>query len=277
MWAAQSTYEILGTRVRVRSQEPSINRELDRLLGRFQVEGNLPVRPSRTLSVTEPKPGTHARLWLYQDCRRITGASEPVVVVSRLLAEANRLAVEAYRSFAIHSGVVAKNERVVAFPAQTGGGKSTLTAACVLNGFSYVSDEALCVDLETAEVMPYPKPLGLSPASRDLLGLPPPTAPWGEVSEWVVNVEEIGGLPAVGSLTLSEVVMAEYGQSEQTLEPVPASEVMTTLLRMSFNSYKHPEASFHLTARLAGEVQGWRLRYGDPLRAAALLSERLFR
>jgi hypothetical protein len=84
-------------------------------------------------------------------------------------------------------------------------------------------------------------------------------------------------VPAVGSLTLSDVVIAEYGHSEQTLEPVPASEVMTTLLRMSFNSYKHPEASFRLTARLAGEVQGWRLRYDDPLRAAALLGERLFR
>ena len=261
----------------MRSQEPSTNRELDRLLGRFQVEEDRPVRPSRTLSVTESESDAHTRLWLYRDCRRIAGVGEPVAVLSQLLAEVNRLAVEAYRSFAIHSGVVAKRERAVAFPAQTGGGKSTLTAACVLNGFSYVSDEALCVDLETAEVTPYPKPLGLSPASRDLLGLPPATAPWGKVGESVVNVEEIGGLPAVGSLTLSDVVMAEYGHSEQTLEPVPASEVMTTLLRMSFNSYKHPEASFHLTARLAGEVQGWRLRYGDPLRAAVLLSKRLFR
>ena len=277
MWAAQSTYEILGTRVQVRSQEPSINRELDRLLGRFQVEGDRPVRPSRTLSVIEPESGTDTRLSLYRDCRRIAGTGEPVVVVSQLLAEANRLAVEAYSSFAVHSGVVAKGERVVAFPAQTGGGKSTLTAACVLDGFSYVSDEALCVDLETAEVMPYPKPLGLSPASRDLLGLPPATAPWGGVRESVVNVEEFGGVPAVGFLKLSDVVIAEYGHSEQTLEPAPASEVMTTLLRMSFNSYKHPEASFRLTARLAREVQGWRLRYGDPLRAAALLGERLFR
>jgi hypothetical protein len=277
VWVAQSTYEILGTRVRVRSQEPSINRELDRLLARFEVEGDRPVRPSRTLSVTEPESDTHTRLWLYRDCRRIAGAGEPAVVVSQLLAEANRLAVEAYSSFAVHSGVVAKRERAVAFPAQTGGGKSTLTAACVLDGFSYVSDEALCVDLETAEVTPYPKPVSLSAASRDLLGLPPATAPWGKLSESIVNVEEFGGVSAVGSLTLSDVVIAEYGHSEQTLEPVPASEVMTTLLRMSFNSYKHPEASFRLTARLAGEVQGWRLRYGDPLRAAVLLGERLFR
>ena len=276
MWAAQSTYEILGTRVRVRSQEPSISRELDRLLGRFQIEGDLPVRPSRTLSVTESEPGAQARLWLYRDCRRIAGAGEPAVVVSQLLAEANRLAVEGYRSFAIHSGVVAKGERVVAFPAQTGGGKSTLTAACVLDGFSYVSDEALCVDLETAEVMPYPRPLGLSPASLDLLGLPPATGPSSKLSESVVNVEEFGGVVSVGSLKLSDVVMAEYGHTEQTLEPVPASEVMTTLLRMSFNSYKRPEASFRLTARLAGEVRGWRLRYDDPRQAAALLSERLF-
>ncbi len=275
MWAAQSTYEILGTRVRVRSQEPSINRELDRLLGRFQIEGDLPVRPSRTLSVIEPEPGADSRLRLYRDCRRMPGAGEHVIVMSQLLAEANRIAVEASRSFAIHSGVVAKGGRVVAFPAQTGGGKSTLTAACVLDGFSYVSDEALCVDLETAEVTPYPKPLGLSSASRDLLGLPPATAPWGKVGESVVNVEDFGGVPAVGSLTLSDVVIAEYGHSELMLEPVPGSEVMTTLLRMSFNSYKRPEASFRLTARLAGEVQGWRLRYDDPRQAAALLSERL--
>ncbi len=250
---------------------------MNRILDRFRVDDERRVRPSRTLSITKDLQGSEPKLGLYRDCRRTSATIVPTAAISTMLGEANRLAVEAYRQFAAHAGVVSKDGLAIAFPAESGGGKSTLTGACVLAGFDYVSDEALCVHLDTAEVRPYPKQLGLSAASRQLLGLRFTSALWEEAIEAAINVEELGGVPAVGPLTLSDVVLAEYGHSEQTLEPVPASEVMTTLLRMSFNSYKHPEASFRLTARLAGEVQGWRLRYGDPLRAAALLGERLSR
>lgn len=274
-WAASGTYRLLGVPVRVRSEKASIIETLDELLARFKTSAETRVRPSRVLSVTINEEGRPEMLGLYRDSRRIAGTPQEAVAVSQLLAEANRLAVEAYPLFAAHSGVVASEGRAVAFPAATEAGKSTLVAACVLQGFGYVSDEALCADLEEGVIEPYPKPLGLSPESLALLGLPPASPPWDQTTESAVLVESLGGRVAEGPLGLSDVVLAEFGHEEATLDRVAPSEVMAILLKMSFNNYKHPEASFRLAARLAARACGWRLRYGNPIEAAVLLRRRL--
>ena len=60
-----------------------------------------------------------------------------------LLALLNRTALAQCRSYAVHAGAVARSGAVTAFPAVSGAGKTTLTAACLRSGFDYVSDEAL--------------------------------------------------------------------------------------------------------------------------------------
>ncbi len=206
---------------------------------------------------------------LYRDCRGLgTGSWDQLNL--RLIADLNRNAVDQYQGFAAHSGVIAVNGHAIALPADSKGGKSTLTAAAVREGFNYGSDESLCLDLKTAAVVPYPKPITLSRDSCRLLGLDAP-----EEGERAVIPEELGGKASTNSLQLSDVVFAEYGHSKATLTPVPPSEVVAGLLRLSFNHYKHPGESFQVVTQIAKSARAWRLTYEDPADAASLLRREL--
>src|SRR5512136_1043844 len=71
---------------------------------------------------------------------------------------------------AVHAGVVASAGAVVAFPGESGAGKSTITAACLVAGFDYVSDEALCIDVADGRVVAYPKPIALASSGWAMIG-----------------------------------------------------------------------------------------------------------
>jgi hypothetical protein len=141
---------VLGSRFTVRDAGPAVAAELTRLLTAFADSG-----PD-------------------------DGLSRPVVVpagtttdeaLSLVLAEINTTALAEADLYAVHAGAVARGGRVVAMPAVSGTGKSTLTAACLRAGMEYVSDEALCLDWETGHVVPYPRPIALSPWSAAAIGL----------------------------------------------------------------------------------------------------------
>ena len=83
----------------------------------------------------------------------------------------NSTAMELTPHLAVHAGVVRRGDIVVAFPARSGVGKSTLTGACLREGFEYVSDEALCLSYDDHLVHPYPRPIGLSAWSAPELGV----------------------------------------------------------------------------------------------------------
>jgi hypothetical protein len=50
---------------------------------------------------------------------------------------------------------------VVLFPGEGGTGKTTLTLALASKGWTYLSDDLIVLDLDTNEVLPLPKPLGI--------------------------------------------------------------------------------------------------------------------
>jgi hypothetical protein len=102
---------------------------------------------------------------LYRDCsvqfRDVAWAS----LTDELLAGLNLHAIDGFGELAMHAGVVAAGDRVIAFPAESGQGKSTITAACLAAGFDYVSDEALCIEFASGRVIPYLKQVTLSDQS----------------------------------------------------------------------------------------------------------------
>lgn len=63
--------------------------------------------------------------------------------------------------FAIHAGAVAYKERAFIFTASTNTGKTTLTAFLSLNGFEYVTDDCVLIDMQNQDVYPYHKPIHL--------------------------------------------------------------------------------------------------------------------
>jgi hypothetical protein len=215
-------------------------------------------------------------------------------IEARLLVELNATAIGAYDGFAVHAGVVARGDDAICFPGPSGSGKSTLTAACLAAGFDYVSDEALCIDPATATVVPYPRPIALSPASVALVGLAPSrtgapaagerdgdgasdAAPDGDDREVLVGPDCFGSLGVQPSrrLRLAHVVELRRGATEALLEPLHRSLAVPVLLSMSFNHFKAPGASLDVVGALARHARVWRLHHDDPIEAAMLLAQTL--
>lgn len=210
---------------------------------------------------------------LCQGDDRIRGEPTVAALIATLVAELNRIALANFDGLAVHAGVVGRGGRVIAFPAESGRGKSTLTAASVLSGFDYVSDEALCLDLDTRAVTAYPKPLGLTSWSLARLGIDP--APAATEEGGFVAVDEIGGRLASGPLEIGALVLTDIRPGPAQLSQLSRSEAASTLIRHSFNHYKHPKASFELATAVAARSRAWRLTYDDPHEAVRVLKERL--
>lgn len=273
MWSTEAYYEVLGTRFYVRADEPAVGHELDRVLAGFR-RGPTGVRGQHRYSLASTLGETHS---LYRDCAVADGSRSRSALVSSAIASINRDAIDGFTGYAVHAGVVAMGGRAIAFPAESGDGKSTLTAACLGAGFAYVSDEALCVDYETAEVVPYPKPLALSHHSLALLGV---EAAAGELQrtpddEVVLLPAELGADVAATPLRLAHLVVIDRTGGDPQMEPLSKIEGMERLLRLSFNHYKNPEQAFRLASALTEGCTTWRLVLGDPVAAAGLLRERL--
>lgn len=188
-----------------------------------------------------------------------------------LAVHLNRLALDRFSGFAVHSGVVALNGRVVALPASSGSGKTTMTAAACATGWAYVSDEALCVDYETEDVVGYPRPLAMSRWSASALGLQERGLDTGD--ELLVAPDDVAGQVTSSPGRLTDVVILDRGNHPEParLSAMPRSEIVPLLLRRSFNHYRNPERALRLAATLAAESRCWRLQYGDPTGGAAAL------
>ena len=179
------------------------------------------------------------------------------------LAEANLLAV--------HAGAVALVDRVVAIPAVSRAGKSTLAAACLRSGLDYVSDEALCLRWDSGEVVPYPRPIALSSWSAEQVAAPAADRSSGDR---LLTAADFGAATASGSLELAHVVLPRRGEAGEpaSLESAPRREAVAELLRRSFTSWRRPDRAFALVHEVVGCASTWRLTLGRPGDAARLVA-----
>lgn len=279
VWAAEHDFLILGTRFRVQVTDAEHGKELSRLLAPFDYGRRTGVRGRHTFSLVadhSPDADGQVTVLAYRDCKRIGLGVDLNAALAVVLATINRTVVDECSDFAIHAGVATIGGVGVAFPAESGGGKSTLTAACLLRGFGYGSDEALVVN-ERGAVLSYPKQLSLSTWSCDKIGMSDVGARsdlTGPEERFLTN-DDLGADLAPPEFPLGHVVLAEFGHEEMALDEAPKHEAMTALLQLSFNHYKDGARAFRLAANLANQVQVWRLRYSDPLAAAATLRQTL--
>jgi hypothetical protein len=212
----------------------------------------------------------------YHNCKRMSGSLTWCGAAVDLMTRVNQMVIGDYLGYALHAGVVALGDSAIALPADSGGGKTTLIAACVKAGFTYVSDEAMCVDPGTATVVPYPKPFGMSAWTRRTIGLEDASLPLPpDGAEEALVPPDMLGEVQTGLSPLRHLVMAEYGHGSPTLTAAGGADAMHALLEYSFNHYKFGERAFHLAAGLASGAEAWKLTYDDPMEAAELLKATL--
>lgn len=193
--------------------------------------------------------------------------------VASLNADLNRLALEGYQDFAAHSGVVALGDRLVALPAESGTGKTTMVAACSASGWKYVSDESLCLGYADALVEPYAKPLALSRWSAAAVRL---VGGFDAGEEVLATAADLGATTATSRLPLTDLVRLERSPAAApALTRLHPADGVPLLLGMSFNHYRRRAESFALVTGLAQHWRVWTLTYSDPMAAADLLTARL--
>jgi hypothetical protein len=184
----------------------------------------------------------------------------------------NSVAMELTPQLAVHAGVVRYGDVVLAFPAKSGVGKSTMTGACLRQGFEYVSDEALCLDYDDGLVHPYPRPIGLSAASAGLLAVTGCQAD----DDLLVEARDLGA----ASATVDErprlthlVLLNRIGRGAASLAPAPRHEAIEAVLRTSFNHFQRPADALRLVAATVAASHVHTLTYASAPDAAMLLAQ----
>jgi hypothetical protein len=266
---------VLDLAVKIRCEAPPADDAIGRLLDVFRT---LPLDPVGAHCRYDLRVDERGEYTLDCDAIRLAFGAAWEEMASALVVDLNGRAIDSFHGFAVHAGVVARNEAVVAFPGESGAGKSTLTAACVAAGFAYVSDEALCIRNEGERVVAYPKPIALSPQGWAMIGSRVAARRGVDDGEKVMmSADQLGACVADSrrGLRLAHVVALVRAGGAPRLTTLPRAHALASLLRMSFNHYKDPRRAFDLVSRLAADTQAWQLEYSDPRAAAELLRAQL--
>lgn len=196
----------------------------------------------------------------------------PEELATTLLSSVNVGVLRRTNFLAIHAGVVGTPTGGIAFPGGSEAGKSTLTAACLRQGLTYVSDEALCIDLETGLVQPFLRPLALSPTSLELIQFPSQGGRWNtHAAELVLSPRQLGAHTAQDPIPLRHVVITTRQPGPASLSPAPRRDAVRALLAHAFNHFRTPASAFGAAYQAAAEAAVWHLVYADPLAGADLI------
>ncbi len=213
--------------------------------------------------------------WRVSSPAHVATASTVLEAVSHSLTAVNVGAVEATPHLAMHAAVLSRHGNALVIPGPSGHGKTTLAAALLQAGWDYVSDEALCLRWDDAQVVPYPRPLALSPWASELLGLAGVPA----ADEVIIRPAAAGARPTPLTPGMSpkvrHVMTLERVDGEAQLVPLHRADGLAALLQRGFTHHRHPAKALVVVAGLIQGAECWRLRLSDPRAAADLVTERL--
>lgn len=171
----------------------------------------------------------------------------------------------------LHAGVLALDGEAVIMAAPPGSGKSTLTAAMMLDGFRLLSDEFGVLTLDRGELLPMLKPVALKNASMDVIREFSPQASLGrcfegtrkgDVAHLAPDAASVAALaePAKPALVIFPAWRAGAGLSCERLAPEQA------FAQLAFNSFNYTqlgEQGFHAVADVIEHCPAWMLGYSN--------------
>lgn len=266
MWRRSDTFWLLDRTIRIRSQSDAFSSALDAVLGHAS-----PPHQSARANDSYLIAQAEGRYTVFRDCSRIVETTSLDRAIELFLADLNRHILYGYDGFAAHAGVVRHPAgRVLVFPGTSGAGKSTLTAAAVLAGFEYLSDEALCVEYGERDALPYLKPINLMDWSRTHLGIDDDAVIERPISPLALGKVHRDPEPVTDIVHLQR-------QKPLELEKVGSNRSVGTLVEMSFNHYRDPAETFRTVTKIAADAATWELSYDSAVDAARLLFERFSR
>ena len=168
-------------------------------------------------------------------------ADDESVVADYVLWQITHLAIDrSSRYLIVHASAVARDGVAVVFPADADSGKSTLATILVEAGFDYLTDEATAIDLDTGQVIAYPKPITLDPGSQQLLAHLDPGGLAGSSQRWRIAPTDIRSGAVAERATLTHLVFPTHVPGgDNTLVPVDTIDAVVGLVSGAFNLAEH--------------------------------------
>lgn len=194
------------------------------------------------------------------------------------------IAGHAHHYLMLHAAVLERNGRALIMPGDPGAGKSTLTAALMLDGWRLLSDEITLIDRDDGLLHGLARPVSLKNASIDIIQAHAPDAVLGDVARdthkgtvghlrpTAPSVERIG-IPARPAW----IVFPRWkSQAETRLSPHSKSAAFLHLASHAFNYSLLGPLGFRLVADLMDACECWDFEYSqlpDAIRLFRELSE----
>lgn len=183
------------------------------------------------------------------------------------------VAVTARDFFLLHAGCVTvpDADEAIVIPAESGSGKSSLTAALVEAGFGYLSDEFAPIDPVSGLVHPYPKPINLKVGSRGLFpSLDRVNAPGDD--HWHVTAEELGGSTIAEPRPVRYVVLPTWAPgSTATVSALTGAQTVLALCEHALGMPFYGSRAVDLMARLCPDMTSRRITYRSSREAVELV------
>jgi PqqD family protein of HPr-rel-A system len=239
-WPMVIECRLAGTAVvTIRSDDEAMAAALGDAVASLPAAG--PDEQAATLSVDHRVVQGRDRYRVHVGGHRLGWADDPTHAVGFALAGLNQLVADGTDGrLLVHAGAVERDGRVAIVAGNSGRGKSTLTAALVGHGLSYLSDELAIVDLATRQVSPYPKALELDDAAAELLGLPPRTD--GAAGERHVAPAGLGPISLGGVLSLLVLLDGPGAGGQEPVALAPADAMLRLLSDVLPRSWQVPGA-----------------------------------
>ncbi|NVJ69284.1 MAG: HprK-related kinase A [Alphaproteobacteria bacterium] len=181
------------------------------------------------------------------------------------------VALQCFRFAIFHAGVVAKGSEALIISAKSGGGKSTLTAALMEDGFRLLSDEFAILDIQDATLKAYPRPVSLKNQAIDVVkafaGSENVSAtftdtPKGNIAYRRIRASDVAaaGQPASASIILfPEFVEGAAPQITQ----IDLADAAMQLIASSPNYQVIGEPAFTALMVMLDGVQAFEIKYGN--------------
>jgi HprK-related kinase A len=171
----------------------------------------------------------------------------------------------------IHAAVIEKAGYAVIMPAPSGSGKSTLTAALIQEGWRLLSDELTLIDLETKNVIPFPRPVSLKNQSIVVIKQRYPDVVFGILSRDTIKGSVCHFKPSTESILQQHqscpvgwIVFPKYEANAKTeLSPKGKAQTLLDVADNSFNYSRLGKNGFSVLAEVVDSAECYQFRYSD--------------
>ena len=191
------------------------------------------------------------------------------------------IASHAHHYLMLHAAVLERGGRALILPGDPGAGKSTLTAALMLDGWRLLSDEIALIDRDDGYLYGLARPVSLKNASIEVIRTHASLAVFGDVARDTHKgtVSHLKPTPAsvarIGEPARPAwIVFPRWKQNAPArLTPHPKAAAFLHLASHAFNYGLLGGLGFTLTARLMDTASCWDFEYGHLPEALAVFRE----